>query len=790
MIKNYFKIVLRSIWKNKWYSLLNIIGMAIGITALTWGFQTYRYSFSFDNFHKDRDHVYRALVYKDGGEGIKGVVPMPAVKLAQNEFPGITDAVRFDSRGLTVRYNQNDAFAENAHFADESFFKLFHFPLVKGNNNLADKNALLLTESAAKKYFGKEEAIGKTLVFYSGESYTLPLTVTGILKDIPLNSTMQFSMLTNFENLLKADGTKIAPDDWSWFLDAAYFKIPDKGVVASVETALKKYLPIQNKARQDWKVTAFEFITLRENAQKRNLDANSFVERPEDSATYGPFILAFLIFLSACLNFSNTTVSRAGTRLKEIGVRKVMGSTQNLLVVQMLLECAFIVLLAVMLSMLLTKLWFPVFNSMFSGIKITAEFLSDTRLQLLLLVLLITTTLLAGGYSSFYISRFNVTSIFRGSVKFGGTNMFSRVMLGLQLSIAIITVIAAVGFSRNATFQANYDYGYTINNTIGVTTGDSTSFIAYKNAMASVPSVTALAGTRQHIGFGTRSMVAEVEGIKKETNYLEVGKDYISTMQLQVTEGRAFNAELEGDYTNSILVNEKFAANYGWKDKEAIGRQLKIDSSTFTVVGVMKDFHLDVLFNPIEPVVFRLGKENRFQFLVMQAKMTDLEKVYSKANAEWKKLFPNKPFSGFYQNELKAEAFSVTKNIAVIFFWFSLISILLTATGLFALVSLTAQKKMKEISLRKVVGANASHILVLINRGYFWVFIVASVLGCYGGFALTKLLLDMIFGVNAGISGSTILLSLLAVFFIAAVTSGINVWKAVKSNPIKILRSE
>jgi ABC-type antimicrobial peptide transport system permease subunit len=284
--------------------------------------------------------------------------------------------------------------------------------------------------------------------------------------------------------------------------------------------------------------------------------------------------------------------------------------------------------------------------------------------------------------------------------------------------------------------------------------------------------------------------VAEAQGQKHESDYLEVGRDYINTMNLKMAEGRQFDPEMEGDYTNSILITQNFAGTYGWNDKEALGKKIFIDSVNYSVVGVLKDFQLNELFDPMKPVVMKLGKENRYQFLVLQARLSDLELVYAKTRDAWKKIFPMKPFTGFYQNELPKEAYQTTNNIAKIFFWFAIISILLTATGLFALISLTIQKKMKEIALRKVVGAKSSHILMLVNRGYFWIFIVGAAIGCYGGYALTKLLLDLIFAVNAGIAKSTLINSVLVLFIIAGITSGIKVWQAIRTNPIKLLRTE
>jgi putative ABC transport system permease protein len=790
MLKNFIKIVLRNLWRYKGYTSLNIIGMAIGIAALVWGYQTFRYSFSFDNFHKDREIIYRGLSYKDGGDGVKGIFPMSIVKHAQNDFSGITEAVRFDSRGLNVKFDKDEPFAEQVHFTDQGFFNLFNFPLVAGTNDINDLSAILITERTAKKYFGNQNPLGKTLTFYSGEAYALPLTVKGVLKDPPANSTIRFDFISNFENQVKDDGKRIVAEDWSWFLDAAFFKIPNTADALRLSKEFNKYIPIQNKAREDWKASGFTLINLNENASIREVDNNNFYQRPDDSAAYGPFVLAFLIFLSACLNFSNTTVSRANRRLKEIGMRKVMGSSHRQLIFQMLLECAAIVLAAMLLSVVLNYLWFPVFNQMFGGLKITADYFNDPTLLVFLVVTLIATTFLAGAYSAFYISRFNPSIIFRGTVKFGGTNLFSRIMLGLQLSIAIITVVAGIGFARNAEFQKNYDFGYNVENTMGAVVTDTTAFAAFKNEVAKIPQITAIAGTRHHIGFGYRNVIAESQGIKKESNYLEVGRDYLQTMSLKMAEGRAFDAQMESDYTNSLLITEKLAALYGWQNKEALQKQIRIDSVTYSVIGVLKDFQTDVLFDPLEPVAMKLAKENRFQFLIIQAKATDLVDVYAKTKDAWKKVFPMKPYTGFYQNQIKAEAFETSRSIARIFSWFAVISILLTATGLFALVSLTVLKKMKEIALRKVVGAGPRHILVLVNKGYFWVFIISAAIGCYGGWTLTKLLMNMIFKINKGIDNSTLISSVIVLFVIAGITSGRKVWQAIRTNPVKLLRTE
>ncbi len=790
MYKSIFKIVLRKLVKYKTYTLINVLGMAIAIASIVWGYQTYRYAFSYDNFHEEPEKIYRILTNKKDAEGMRGIVPMPIVASAKRDFTGIKYAARWEGRGLNIRYENNDVFAEQVHFTDPSFFDIFNFELASGNYNINDKNAILITESTAKKYFGNISPLGKVLNLYVGESYAKPLTVCGVLKNLPGNSTLHFSFITHFENYIKNDGAQIAPDDWGWFLDAAFFQIPDTANAKRIEGELSRYLSVQNSVRKDWKVTSFKLITAVENATLSGLVQDNYLwERPGDAAAFGALALAILVFISACLNFSNTTVAQANRRLKEIGMRKVLGSSHGELIKQILLESAVIVLASILLSIALNNWWLPVFNEMFET-EVKANYLSDASLQIFMLVLLIITTLFAGGYPAFYMSKFNPTSIFRGNVKFGGSNLFSRIMLGLQLSIAIITVIAGIAFAKNADYQRNFDYGYGLENTIGIRLSDTSTYQVLKNELAQIPEITALTGTCNHIAYGYRMPLIEADGIKKEGCFMEVGPEYVKTMQLKLSSGRDFDAASQTDFNSAVLITKKMAAQFGWSDAQALGKRMKIDSTDYDVVGILEDFQMESLYNPLEPVAMKLGRENRYQYLIIQSKPENLNKIYAKASDAWKRLFPLKPFNAFYQNEVKADAYKTTISIAVIFKGFALVSVFLTATGLFALVSLTALKKMKEIALRKVVGAKPGHILILINKNYFWIFIVSALLGCAGGWSLTNLLLDLIFKLHSGVSTLTLCLSVVVLFLITGIITSLKVWEAIRTNPVKLLRTE
>lgn len=791
MIKNYFKIIVRNLWRNKLYTGINVIGLAVGIASMVWGIQTWRYSFSFDEFHHNKEQVFRVLTKMQGNDMFKGICPLPLSNSGKQDFSGIQKAVRWDSRGLDIKAGQNEPFAADVHFTDPDFFDVFNFPLVKGTADITNSSTILLTETSAKKYFGNEDPVGKSLLIYSAEPYKKALTVSGVLKDPPANSTLQFALLTNIENDLKSDGTVIKSDDWSWFANAVFVKLTNPSDAPKLERGFAKYIPLQQEARKDLKVSAFSLQPLEAVAKMTNMiDNNALMERPADGAAYGPFVLALLVLLSACLNFANTSVAQSNRRLKEMGIRKVMGGTRRQIVVQQLAECSLITMAAIGLSIPITRWWLPEFNSMFGFINVTANYLSDYTLIGILAGILVVVTLIAGAYPAFYISRFNASHIFRGSVKFGGRNLFSRALLSMQIAIAFITVIAGLAFARNSSFQKNYDYGYDRDHIIGFHVQSENDYHALRNELSKIEGVDIIAGTRQHIGFWQRTASLEAQQQIKECQYVDAGENYIKTMQLQLVAGRDFNTTSNGDIGNTMLINQHLAFEFGWKDKEAVGKQIKLDTATCTVVGVLKDFVPGNFFEPIHSFAIGLTSASQYRQLICRAKPGALNKVYDEARAVWAKLFPLKPFSGYYQSESLADSLRTNNSIAVIFFWFAVISVLLSATGLFALISLTVLKKTKEIAVRRVVGAESIHIFGLVLKGYILIFILGAGLGCYAGYVLSQLLMDLVFRINAGVAMISIWISLACMLAIVSITVISKVWAVLSTKAVSVLKGD
>jgi putative ABC transport system permease protein len=790
MFRNYCAIIFRNLRKNRFYTIVNIISLALGIASIVWGFQTYRYSYSFNNFHKNSENIFRVLTKVAGNDNQKGYCPEYLARMAINDFPTVKEAVRWDSRGLNVKADQSDPFESQAHFTDPQFFDFFNFPLLRGTIRLGDRSTVVITEKAAKKYFGDRDPIGKTLILYSDEPFKMPLKVTGILKDPPLNSSFQFELITNTDNQLKTDGSIIKNDSWEWFSDAVFLRLSNPADAPNLARAFAKYVPLQKSARQDIQLKSFSLDPFSNVLNEEDLDNNSLYRRPSDSATYGPLVLAILILLSACLNFANTSVAQSNRRLKEMGVRKVMGSSLGQIMLQQLMECALIVFLAICLSMLLNNFWIPTFNSMFRGVKVEANYLSDYTLLAFLGVILVVVTILAGAYPAFYISCFNAANIFRGSVKFGGSNLFSRLLLGLQVSISFITVIAGVAFSRNSSFQSHYDYGYDKANLIGVNLQNESSYPAIRDAFSKIRGIDQLAGTINNIGFSYARIPLESKGIKSESIYIKTGENYVNVMKLKLAAGRNFRKESSGDVGKSMLINEKLAFQFGWKPEEAIGKQIRYsDTVTWTVIGVLRDFAPNTLFEPMLPVAMVLKEPAQYSQIIIRAKTGSLQKVFADTKAAWTKLYPMKPFRGYYQDELAAEPAKVNESIATIFSWFAVISVLMAATSMFALVSLNVLKRSKEIAIRKVVGAEDMHIFRLVMKGYTWILFLSAIIGCYGGFALSKLLMDLIFRINAGVSSSSLAISFIGVLLICGTTIGARVWIVLRSKTTDALKA-
>ncbi len=523
MIQNYLKLALRHLRRNGRYVLINVAGLGIALAFCIFAFENYQFAHSFDAWHPAKERVFRVETYKNTNHLLHGVCPATLPPQAAAEIPGVEAATRIDSRGLVVKRGEN-VFNQQVHFVDENFFEVFDFQLVSGQARLADRDALLITEEIAKKFFGDEDPIGQTLLLYADIPQRKNLTVSGVLKECPKNSSIQFQFLTHLENQLEGD-KPVRYDSWRWFVDAAFLKLKNASDMPAVEAALQQYVAPQNQGNQNWQAERYRLEALPELAlNAKDIRWNNLLNGTPPAAIWGNIVCAIMLLLTASLNFANTTIAIGNRRLREMGVRKVMGGTLRQLRVQLLGEAFIVCLAALALGMMFVFPLVDGFNAMWEHLDIKITFLDNVPMLVFLAGAVIFTTFLAGAYPAFYISRFAPSSIFRGTLRFGGSSLFSRIMMGTQVAMALAAVVVGFSFARNAQVQRQADIGYAREGILGVETQDLASLKTFEEAIRQNPKVLETAKTRHHAGFNFRRMEFSWQGQTRETLWFEIGK--------------------------------------------------------------------------------------------------------------------------------------------------------------------------------------------------------------------------------------------------------------------------
>lgn len=789
MLQNYLKLALRHLRRNGRYVLINVAGLGIALAFCIFSFENYQFAHSFDAWHPAKERVFRVETYKNSNHLLHGVCPAYLPLQAATEIPGVEAATRIDSRGTVIKRDEN-VFSQQVHFVDENFLEVFDFQLLSGQARLADRDALLITEEMARKFFGDENPVGQTLLLYADIPQRKNLTITGVLKECPKNSSIQFQFLTHLDNQLEGD-QPVRYDSWKWFVDAAFLKLKNPSDVAAVESALQQYVAPQNQGNQNWQAERYRLEALPDMAlNARDIRWNNLISGTPPAAIWGNITCAIMLLLTASLNFANTTIAIGNRRLREMGVRKVMGGTLRQLRVQLLGEAFIVCLTALALGMMLVFPLVDGFNAMWEHLDVKITYLNNFPVLAFLAGSVIFTTLLAGAYPAFYISGFAPSSIFRGTLRFGGSSLFSRIMMGTQVAMALAAVVVGFSFARNAQVQRQADIGYVREGILGVEAQDLAAVKNFEDAIRQNPKVLETAKTRHHAGFNYRRVEFSWQGQKQETLWFEIGKDYMPLMDMKLLSGSDFSgvSEKVGSETE-VLVNETFVREIGG-DKVVVGEMLNFDTVSYRIAGVVKDFMTDSPFDAPSPVVVRCAPERQFTYCIVKTKPEDLSAVHADMEKTWKQLFPYKPFTGFYQSEVIAEALEVSENIATTMTAFAVVILLLTVSGLFAIVSLNALKQLRGLALRRVLGARAGNIAYHLNRNFLVVMLIAALAGCLLGRVFALAMMNSIYKIHAGVSATVLVLSALSVLAVLLATVGVKVWQVLRANLTEALKAE
>lgn len=788
LLTNYLKTSSRHLGRHKSYLLINVLGLSLALTLCIVGYVNWKFDFDFDQFHTEIDKIYRVTTIKSSSLEMYGVCPAPIRDLSPSLHPSIVGAIALDSWNVNVNKGEN-TYAETVHFTDSAFLEWFDFPLVAGTAEISIPNRVLVTEKMAKKYFGAKNAVGETLTFYADDQRKRDLVISGILKDPPLNSSIQFGFLTHPSNQIQRTGEPLLSNDWKRWQDAIFLVVDQPQAIPQILKALNTHIPAHQQALPQFNSKRFHLEPYKEMAYRSRIERGEALQQSmPSSAIWMNILMAVLLLLCACLNFANTTVALAGKRLKEIGVRKVLGGSQGQLIQQLLLESFLISLLALVVALPLANYVLGLYNQLYSFLDLKLSLLDNLPLLLFLVLAVLVATLLAGAYPAFYISSFNPKRVFHGAVKFGGPNWVSRILIGLQVSISLIALIAGFTFARNAHFQQTADLGFEREGVQAVVITDESTFTILRNELQRDPRIIASAGVHSHIGDSCPRVECSINGEKEEVEYMIIGEDYLELMNIRTTQGRSFNYALQTDYENAIMVNEKFVASF-LPHVDPIGQTVVFfDSLQCQIVGVVGNFMQDSFHDPLRPLVFRLGKANQFEYLAIKTKAEDMLPVRSAVEAVWKKQFPMRPFEHYFQDDFWALTLQLTNNIKWFMLIIALVTFLLTVTGLFALISLQVLKLNKEIAIRRILGASLANLSIRLNKNYLWIIAVGILFGCAVGSWLAFQMLNGIYNIHAGMSTPLLVLAAASTLLVVLLTLAIKMVQVMKSNPAEVLK--
>lgn len=791
MIKNFLKITFRSLFKNKLFVFINVLGLGISLACCMVAYLSYDFNSGYDKQHVNASSIYRVNMIHDFPTYSRkyGIAPLPVRGIVMQNFGEVDKVTGYIPTNRNVRIGE-DVFDTGVGYVDSTFLDMFTFPLKYGSKtSLKDKSKVIISDELALKYFNKYDVVGEPITIINGKEL-MQFEVGGVFEKMPLNSSFQFDMLSRFDNYFDFDkDTK--EDDWGRWT-TLLIQVDDPGRLAAITKRLENYIAPQNKARPDFEIREyyldpFKGMAIRSEAE--DVGAHWFRQSLPRAAAVAPGVMALLILLIACFNFTNTSIAISNRRLKEIGVRKTMGSLRGQLVSQFLGENLILTFMALLVALLVAEFLVPAYNEMWPFLHISLSYSENIPFYGFLALLLFSTAIIAGSYPAFYITSFNATSILRGTLKFGGSNIFTKVLLTAQFAISLSAILAAIVFIQNARFQQTLDYGFDRDGVVYGRINGQENVEALGNAMRKNPKVKQVAYSAHQLMSSAYSDPVKHEDVEREVEMYDVGDNYFSTMGVNIIAGREFKLNSESDRKESIIVNREFVDAFQLKNP--IGTRVVMkDTIQLFVIGVVADIYTGALWQPIDPLMFRYAEPEKYRFAIVNSDVKDTKAVYEYMENQWKELFPNELFRASYMDDEISEAAEVNNNIATLFIFLGILATILCATGLYTLVSLNIIRRMKEIGVRKVLGATILNIAGVLNKPFVIMLLLASVFGCAMGYFLVDTLMSSIWAYHVNIGLMAILSSVVFILVLSMFTIGYKVYKASSANPVVALRDE
>jgi len=788
MFINYLKIALRNIIRHKGYSFINIFGLAIGLACCLLILLWVQDELSYDRFHEQAANIYRIEQEQNYSGRLYhvNVTPYPCIPVWKDEIPEIIDATRVAHIGnRALRFGDKSFVEGDVQAVDPAFFTMFDYPLLNGDRNLVmnEKYSIVIDEEIAGKYFDNENPVGKTMVY--DNQYNL--TVTGVLKKIPTNTILHPKILVHME-LTKKLGEYV--DSWgsnnilSFVLLQENASIPDvNNKITTVVNNHKEENTITYMVNPLTRIHLFGFFGFDHNPV-----AIKFV--------YIFSIIAGFVLLIACINFMNLATARSANRAREIGMRKVVGAFRENLIFQFIGESILLSLLAVLISILFVVLLLPVFNTI-AGKEILWKALFNGQFIIGLLLITVITGLVSGSYPALFLSGFRPVTVLKGNHTSGRSQLLRRILVIVQFSLSVILIIGTLVIYKQLHFMRSKDLGFDQEHVIAISMqGDvKNSYQTLKQELIPISEVmNVTASSHRPTNIGSNAGGIQWDGKDPEMDIVvgmsSVDVDYIETMQIEILEGRAFSRDYPNDVSdddvNVFMINETLGKIIG-KDP-IINEKIKFIGVEGTIVGVMKDFHFKSVHNGIEPLAL-FGYPKYFNNLLIRLAPGDVTQSLNAVEKVWNRILPNSPFDYRFLDEDFEWMYRTETSMSKLVKYFAILAIIIASLGLFGLASFTAEQRMKEIGIRKVLGASVQNLVFLMTSQFTKWVLIADLIAFPAAYYIMKKYLEQ-YAYRIDLSVSVFLLAGVLALIVALLTVGFQAIKAAIMNPVKTLKYE
>ena len=801
MIKNYIKVALRNLWKKKGFSTINILGLATGMAACILIMLFVTYEKSFDSQHNK--NIYRL----DEVQKFEGMVQPQNVALSMypmgptlvSEFPEIKNFTRVrQANKLDLTFGDKRLFLPTVLYVDSTFLNLFDFKLIRGNRNtlLQKPNSIALTKESAEKIFGLQDPIGKTVTKYVGD--TINFTVTGILENAPENSHLQFDGLASFSTIAGPDNM----NNWGGNWLVTYLELANGADIAALQKKFPAYLKKYMANGEGWKFYELFLQPLAEVHDHSAHITHDYInyQKFDKNYTYVFSIIAIIILIIACINFMNLSTARSAERAREVGIRKTVGADRFQLAGQFLGESVLLSLLALVIAIVIAKLSLPAINNL-SQRELSLP-LTNIPLMLMIVAGTIITGIIAGLYPAGYLSSFKPIRVLKGSIQAGkGKSAFRNGLVIAQFSGAILLIIGTVFALRQLTFMQSRDTGFRRDQVLILPLNRITynRYDALKQELLKNANISNVAGSGQRLGNNLHQagMVFHGDGAARQltSSQVVVDPDYLRLYNIKLLAGRDFTGD-PNDNGRAYIVNETMAKEL-LKDNPRAGYESLVGKhygfngmdSTGFIAGVSRDFNFNSLHHKIETLSIFCQKDWGFSDISVRINGGQTKDAISQVAAAWQKVNPDQPFEYTFLDEHFAEIYRADKAVSRVVGMLAGLAIFISCLGLFGLASYSAERRVKEIGIRKVLGASVQGITAMLSKDFLKLVFISNLIAWpLAWFGINRWLQD--FAYRIPMSWWVFILAGTLALVIALLTVSFQAIKAALANPVKSLRTE